>query len=118
MQDSDAISAHTCSSLIVFPRNAMFESLDEFCTAFTAVVSAKLNFNTLCKLSVIILTKSRDHAANSRPPQGFPQNGPGRPGNEAPSATQSKPFPTLFCSGAWLKPVHLQDTPAQEDHRR
>jgi hypothetical protein len=45
LQDSDAISAHTCSSLIVFPRNAMFGSFDEFCTAFTAVVSAKLNFN-------------------------------------------------------------------------
>ena len=45
LQDSDAISAHTCSSLIVFPRNAMFESFDEFCTAFTAVVSATLIFN-------------------------------------------------------------------------
>lgn len=45
LNDSEAISAHTCSNLIVFPNRSGFESFDDFCTSFEAVMSASLNFN-------------------------------------------------------------------------
>lgn len=52
MQDSDAISAQTCSSLTVFPKSAHFGSFDEFYNDFTAVISANLNFNIMIHLFV------------------------------------------------------------------
>ena len=43
--DSDAISAHTCANLIVFPQGNSFKSLEDFCTSLKAVMSASLDFN-------------------------------------------------------------------------
>ena len=45
LDDSEAISAHTCSSLVVFPQGNSFSTFDDFCTSFEAVISTSLDFN-------------------------------------------------------------------------
>lgn len=46
LDDSEAITAHTCSNLIVLPRTAAKVSYEEFCGALTAVISgSSLSFN-------------------------------------------------------------------------
>jgi len=49
MDDSPAISVHTCSGLLVLPRGAFMdsvESFENFCTAMNAVISSSpLSFN-------------------------------------------------------------------------
>ena len=49
LDDSEAITAHTCSSLIVFPRGAFTDSFEAFCAALKAVISSSspLSFNMI-----------------------------------------------------------------------
>lgn len=49
LDDSEAITAHTCSSLLVFPRGAFTDSFEDFCAALKAVISnsSSLSFNMI-----------------------------------------------------------------------
>ena len=48
LEDSTAIAAHTCSNLLVFPRNAYVDtegSFANFCAAMKAVIFSPMSFN-------------------------------------------------------------------------
>ena len=45
VDDTEAIAAHTCAGLLLFPRN-MFTSFDDFSVALKAVISS-VSFNIM-----------------------------------------------------------------------